>query len=80
MADKLFKNKEEYERFIKQYSILDSTKFQYGSKEDFLNFMNEIYEIMLKKDDSFLYSQEKLSGKIELRKLLMKLDAQIGQV
>jgi len=75
MPEKLFKNKQEFERWVKQHSILDSTKFKTETTfEDFMKFMEETYDLMLKKDDSFLYSLDKLQGKIALRKLLMDLD------
>jgi len=71
MSDKLFKDREEFDRFIAQYSILDSTKFNYITTiNEFLSYMDDVYSVMLKKDDSFLYSLEKLEGKIEMRKIL----------
>ncbi len=76
MAETLFKNKKEFESFVTQHSKMDSSDNQYGSKEEFVEFWEETYALMLKKDNSFLYSNKKLAGKIALKKLLFEMDAQ----
>lgn len=75
MSETLFKNKKEFDDFVIQHSILDSSNNQYCSKEEFVKFWEESYALMLKKDNSFLYSDQKLAGKIALRKLFIKMDA-----
>lgn len=76
----MFKSKEEYKRFVKQYeamnritdSLIIRKEEPYLTDED-VNFLNEMYEIYLSSKIKFV-DPDKLESNIKVRKTLNKLN------
>lgn len=77
-------NKEQYANFVKKYQLLNrmdkeqpSVDFaDEASLRDFLNFLDEVYLLLLDHTCSAAVVDKKLAGKIALRKFLNQVPKQ----
>lgn len=77
-------NKEQYANFVKKYQLLNRMNKEQPSVDfddeaslrDFLNFMDEVYLLLLDHTCSATVVDKKLAGKIALRKFLNQVPKQ----